>query len=84
MDRRKPLPCDFPDLDLPAWNAALPFPNSYPADAMARKPVTPAAGPPPCVLGNTETFIVPVPANMRFVLSPRGVREIVRRRKEKP
>ncbi len=30
MDHRKSLPADFPDLDLPAWNAALPFPGTPP------------------------------------------------------
>jgi hypothetical protein len=47
-------PEDFPDLDLEAWNAAVPMPNPYPADAIARKPAQPRSEPPPYTLSPIE------------------------------
>jgi hypothetical protein len=51
----KPLPSDFPDMDLEAWQRALPMPNPYPADVVARKPAV-SKPEPPLVLGS-EVFV---------------------------
>jgi hypothetical protein len=57
-----PLPDDFPGLDMEAWRAALPMPNPYPADAIARKPAAPKPEP-PVVLGSDT--VAPRPPRFR-------------------
>ncbi len=72
----KPLPSDFPDIDLAAWNASMPFPGT-PADA--------------ALWAATRVFHVPqdvidapAPSGVaRLIQSPVEARG-VRRRKEKP
>jgi hypothetical protein len=49
----KPLPEDFPDLDLEAWQHALPMPDPQ-ADVVARKPAQPRSEPPPFTLSPVE------------------------------
>lgn len=47
----KPLPSDFPDIDLEAWNAAVPFPEPQATVKPSRQPQTES---PPFVLSPVE------------------------------